>query len=336
MRMLVLYNEPILPAAHAEADSEQEILFTVESICENLSRAGFDVDCLALDQDLSILNEELSRRRPGAVFNLFEGLANDPATEAIVAQLLEKRGVPFTGSSSRSLYLSRNKILTKQTLSSARLPTPDYFAAVSLPVPVCPIPWPVIVKPALQDASIGIGQSSVVTHQAALEERVAQILRTYGAPVLVEKFIPGREFSVALIECSELTTLPASEIRFEKAGPGYWPIVSYEAKWRPGSPEYDATPPSYPAVIVPLLAERLRELARRAFYLLRCRDYARVDFRVDPEGAAYILEVNPNPDLSPAACLAGALHSAGIHHETFTIELARTALARGVQAVDDR
>jgi D-alanine-D-alanine ligase len=110
--------------------------------------------------------------------------------------------------------------------------------------------------------------------------------------------------------------------------PKYWPIVTYDAKWKPGSRDYEATPPRYPAEVNARLAERLGALARQAFRLLGCRDYARVDFRVRPGGKPYILEVNPNPDFQPTAGLTGGLKSAGLSHEQFTLDLVRRALGR--------
>jgi D-alanine-D-alanine ligase len=105
--------------------------------------------------------------------------------------------------------------------------------------------------------------------------------------------------------------------------------VTYDAKWKPGSRDYEMTPPRYPAQVEPVLAERLQEVASKAFHLLGCRDYARFDFRVTPEGHPYLLEVNPNPDFSPTAGLSGGLMSAGLTHAQFTVDLVRQALARG-------
>src|SRR5262249_20724409 len=231
--------------------------------------------------------------------------------------------------------LALNKHLTKNLLRGAGLPTPEFFVVEDLPIPECRLEWPVIVKPATQDASVGLDQGSVVTDQRSLNRRVAAMLENYGPPVLVEEFIRGREFNVALIEVPDLRILPVSEILFEERDPNYWPIVTYDAKWRPSSREYRATPPRCPAEISRRLAERLSSIAYRAYRLLGCRDYARVDFRVRPSGKPYILEVNPNPDYSPSAGFAGGLRSAGCTHGQFTVELVQTALARGKRRLLD-
>src|SRR5262245_31599721 len=316
-RVLILFNEPVLPADHPDAESEHEILFTAQEISKNLAAAGFPVTRLGVSTDPQALLNGLRKHRPDVVFNLFEGTADHGNTEAYVAGVLQWLGIPFTGCPFQTLSLARNKPLTKRLLQGAGLPTPDFFVVEELPVPKCPLEWPVIVKPAEQDASVGLDQGSVVIGQEQLNERVAWLLGTYGPPVMVEEFIRGREFNVGLIEAPELRVLPISEILFAASGPDHWPIVTYDAKWKPGTRDYEATPPRYPAAIGPRLRERLEDLAQRAFQLLSCRDYARVDFRVRHPSRPYILEINPNPDISPTAGLAGGLVSAGMTHAQF-------------------
>jgi D-alanine-D-alanine ligase len=330
-RVVILFNEPVLPEDHPDAESEYEILFTVDEVEKILAGGGYDVRRLGVQRDPAVLVDGLQELKPDCVFNLFEGLADLYETEAYVAGMLEWLGIPFTGSPCQTLTLARRKHMTKYLLQGAGLPTADFFVVEELPVPSCRLGWPVIVKPAEQDASVGLDQGSVVTNQKSLEDRVAYLLETYGAPVLVEQFIPGREFNLGVIENSELLVLPVAEIEFIDQGPDYWPIVTYDAKWKPGSRDYEATPAKYPATVSPRLKEKLQALARDAFRLLGCRDYARVDFRVKPTGKPYILEVNPNPDLSPTAGLSGGLISAGLTHAQFTIDLVKRALARGTK-----
>jgi D-alanine-D-alanine ligase len=334
-RVVILFNEPVLPLDHPDAESEHEILFTTDVVHDTLTKAGYDVGRLRVGRDPHALTTGLRRLRPDVVFNLFEGLADFGGTEAHAAGLLEWAGVPFTGSPYQTLCLARSKHLTKRLLQGAGLPTPDFFVVEELPVPPCPLEWPVIVKPGLEDASVGLDQGSVVTTQRGLEDRIAVLLEAYGPPVLVEQFIRGRELNVAVIEAPDLRALPPSEILFTDADPAYWPIVTYDAKWKPGSRDYEATPPRYPAEVTPRLRERLASLAKQAFRLLGCRDYARIDFRVRPTGKPYILEVNPNPDFSPSAGLAGGLISSGLTHEAFTVQLVEAALARGRGRVVD-
>ena len=331
-RILILYNEPVLPSHHPDAASEHEVLFTVAAVERGLEEAGFTVGRLGVNHDLACLLHGVQRFRPDAVFNLFEGTGDDSNNEAYAAALLQWLRVPFTGCPAQTLNIARNKVVTKHLLRSAGLPTADFMVIDDAPVPPCSLGWPVIVKPALQDASVGLDQGSVVTAQEQLERRAGWLLERFGPPVLVEEFIQGREFNVGLVELPELTVLPISEILFIDHKAGQWPIVTYDAKWRPDSAEYLATPPSYPAKVTPRLARRLGELAKAAFRLTGCRDYARVDFRVRPPGRPVILEVNPNPDFNPDAGLSGGLQSGGIEHAEFAVQLVRNALGRGARA----
>lgn len=328
IRVLVLHNEPILPEDHTDADSEHEILFTTEYVQRTLTKAGYEVSTLGVSREPGVLLEGLRDIRPDVVFNLFEGVADFGETEAFAAGLLEWLEIPYTGCPYQTLCIARSKHLTKHLLAGAGLPTAKFLVVSNVPVEDCPLGWPVIVKPATQDASVGVDQGSVVTSLDRLNDRVAFLLDTYGPPVLIEEFIRGREFSVGLVEAPELRVLPVSEILFIDKDPDFWPIVTYDAKWKPGTRDYEATPPKYPARVSPRLSSKLELLAKRAFRLLGCRDYARVDFRVRGS-KPFILEVNPNPDFSPTAGLSGGLESGGIAHAQFTVELVQRALARG-------
>jgi D-alanine-D-alanine ligase len=328
LRVLILHNQLVLSEDHPDADSEHEILFTTEFVQRTLTQASYEVSTLRVCRDPSVLLDGLRDARPDVVFNLFEGLADSGETEAHVAGILEWLEVPYTGCPYQTLCLARSKHLTKYLLAGAGLPTAGFFVIEDVPVEECSLGWPVIVKPANQDASVGVDQGSVVTNLDRLNERVAYLLDNYGPPVLVEEFIRGREFNVGVIETPELRVLPVSEILFVEKDPGFWPIVTYDAKWKPGTRDYEATPPAYPARVAPRLRSRVEKLSLQAFRLLGCRDYARVDFRVRG-GKPYILEVNPNPDFSPTAGLAGGLESAGISHTRFTVDLVQRAIARG-------
>jgi D-alanine-D-alanine ligase len=325
--VLVLYNHPLLSPDHPDFDSEHTIVGIAEAMTGILQDAGYRIRLLGLQQDPTVLWTELKRRRPDVVFNLFEGNLDDTETESYVAGLLQWSGVPFTGSPMPALALARDKHLTKHLLRGAGLPTAPFFAVDQLPVPVCTLEWPVIAKPARQDASVGLAQDSVCTSQEQLERRVRYVLETYG-PVLVEEFIHGREFNVAVLELPELRYLAPAEILFPEDRPDFWPILTYDGKWKPGTPEYDITPPKFPADISAAMARKLGAIALGAYRLVGCRDYARVDLRMKPNGRPYILEVNPNPEISPTAGFAGCLGAAKIPHPEFVVKLIKQALTR--------
>jgi D-alanine-D-alanine ligase len=331
-RVLVLHNEPVLPEGHPDYASEYEILETAATVGRVLQGAGYEVRRLGVGRDPMALLEGLREARPDAVFNLFEGLATQPGTEATVVGLLEWLGLPFTGSPSAALALALDKHRTKQLLRGAGLPTPAAVAVERLP-PDWPLGWPAIVKPARQDASVGIEQASVVSDPDQLERRCAWVLERFGPPALVERFVPGREFHVHLVEDRavdggrSLCLLPLAEIVFLEQASGYWPIYSYDAKWKADSHEYRVTPLHSPILLEPGPMERLGDLARRTYDVIGCRDYGRLDVRMTPEGEYFILEVNPNPFLNSKAVING-LAALGRSQTQFFLDLVRAALAR--------
>jgi D-alanine-D-alanine ligase len=327
-RVLILHNQPVLPKDHPDAESEREVLDVVEFVEEYLSDAGLGCARLPVSYDPVVLLDGLREHTPDVVFNLFEGTGDDGSSEAAVACLLEWLGVPFTGCPSQAIVVARDKPLAKRLLRQAGLATPDFEVIASTPVPGCSLDWPVIVKLAGQDASVGLDQGSVISDPKRFHDRVSALLEQYREPVLVEKFIPGREFNVGIIEIPALKSLPVAEIEFVNKNGGFWPIVTYDAKWKVGSIDDIATPPCCPAKIAPELSATLQEMALSAFRQLGCRDYARVDFRVSPEGDPFILEVNPNPDFHPTCGFARGLWAAGLSHAQFAVDMVHAALAR--------
>jgi D-alanine-D-alanine ligase len=329
VRVVILFNRPVLPADHHEYGSEEWVCCAVADAAEVFAAAGFAVSQLGLGREFFELPSRLADLRPDVVFNLFEGLADQPQTEVTVARLLEQMQVPFTGSGSRALDLALNKHRTKRCLRAAGLPTP-WFRLVSEPPPdEVSFPWPVIVKPAKRDASEGINQSSVVTTPPALARQVRDVLDQYGPPVLIEQFLAGREFTVSLVEVPQLAPLPITEILFKPSAVATWPIFDYAGKWHPGTPEYEATA-TRPAVPLPSeTSARLISLATRAYRAIGCRDYARIDLRMTTAGEPMILEVNTNPDMNPTACFAVAMEAGGFDRPQLLARFVRQAAARG-------
>jgi D-alanine-D-alanine ligase len=335
--ILVLFNKPVLPPNHPEAGSEYDILDTVADTAKILAAAGYGVRQLGIDHDPRPLLDELRDHPPLAVFNLFEGLATQPGTEVSVAALLEWLNVPFTGCPSPALAVGRDKIRVKHLLAAARIPTPPYAVVGGGPLPAWRGGWPAIVKPAMQDASIGIDQGSVVTSRPQLAARVEFVLSSYGPPVLVERFVPGREFLVHVIEDGpdrEPLALPAAEIAYKSDRSGRWPVYTFTAKWDEASDEYKAAPVIAPVQLPPDTTAALGDVAARAFRLLGCRDYARLDLRLDARGGFHVLEVNPNPYLNSLALVKG-LEAIGRSHEWFVVSLVQVAIARGGRVPPD-
>jgi D-alanine-D-alanine ligase len=329
-RIVILYNEPVLPESHPDYQAEVEILANVAAVQKALIAAGYEVARLGVTADPQVLLAGLRDHRPDAVVNLFEGTADNNASELYACGLLEWLGVPYTGCPFPSLVLARSKHVAKRLFLAEGVPTAPFLVVEDqVPVDRCVLNFPLILKPAQQDASVGVDQQSVVTDLEGLNQRATFLIEQFGGPVLVEEFIFGREVTVGLAELPDLRVLPATEAIFPEEA-GYWPILSYDAKWAPGSAEYVSTNYRFATTLEPGLAEMVSQTARRVFRLLDCRDYARVDFRIRAsDGQPFVLEVNPNPSFAPECGLANNLEVAGISHAEFVVQLVRNALARG-------
>lgn len=334
-RVLIVYNEPVLPVGHPDAYSEHDIVDTAEKIEAVFQQDGFPVDKIGFNYNPRPLLDAIQEKRPDVVFNLFEGIATQTGTEISVAALLEWQNIPFTGSPSFAIALGRDKVRTKHLLRGASLPTAPFLMFERFPCPKWEYEWPAIVKPACQDSSVGIEQGSVVTNQEELESRVRHVLDRYGAPILIEQFIFGREFHVNFIEESgdsplepKLTMVPLAEIRFDyQPGQNFWPIYSYDAKWDTDSEEYKGTPLDSHVTLEPKLLKNIERMGGEAFRLAGLRDYGRLDLRLTPEGVPYILEVNPNPYLMSIALIDG-LEKMGRKHSRFIVDMVWNCLAR--------
>lgn len=190
--------------------------------------------------------------------------------------------------------------------------TPRYSFIKSLNKPFrLNLKYPLIVKPALEDASAGIEEESVVYNLEALKKRVKYVLEYFAQPALVEEFIVGRELNVAVFGDTELEVLPISEIDFSRLPENFHPIVSFQAKWDPYHVAYHKTIPKCPAPLSKKIQKEAEEIALKAVKAVGCRDYARVDMRLSSDKKLYVLEVNPNPDLQEDAGFMRSAKAAG-------------------------
>jgi D-alanine-D-alanine ligase len=332
LHAVLLYNTPLLRSEDPNSASEAGVLESVAALRAAFRASGHQVSDVAVNISLAAVVEELEEIRPDVVVNLCESFAGNSIGESHIAAVLELLGVAYTGCSPECLAVSQDKPRAKRLLLGAGLPTPEFVEVARSEIPPEQLKkWlngsPLIVKPATEDASLGIGSESVVTEWRALLRQITRVHNLHGN-ALVERFIPGREFNVGIIEIPELQLLPIGEIDFHQKALPHLCIVTYDAKWVRNSQDDLSTPVCCPANIGPALARKLEEIAVKAYRLVGCRDYARIDFRVDDQGQIYVLEVNANPDIGPEAGLARMLHGAGIPYYQFGTRLLNTAVTR--------
>src|SRR5262245_10446462 len=311
---------------------ELDLLGELELIRKSLANAGHDAVVFAAE-DAAHLCDFLSNRRPEMVFNLCEAFAGSAAFEMNVAALYELLGIPFTGCPALTLGLSLNKPLTKAILAANGIRTPDYVVIDQGQDPRAAghLTFPLIAKPVAEDASIGIDDGAVVNDLDALAERVKFLWREVRQPALVEEFIAGREFCVSLLAESptDFVALPIVEISFDRLPPGRPQIFGFEAKWDPAAPFNNAVATRCPAEIDDKAVDEIRGLALQVARTVGLRDYGRVDFRRrESDHALFVLEVNPNPDLSDECAFMRAAQASGRTTEGTLCEIVERAIER--------
>ena len=307
-------------------DSVLEEIGAVEGVIHSLGHQCF---VMAIHDEIFTVIHWLKEIHPDVVFNLCESVYGNSCWEMNLPALLDLLHIPYTGSPPLTLGLCQDKGKVKDILRSQGIQTPRYKIFDQPLNHIKGNIFPMIVKPLHEDGSLGISEKSVVFDDETLGRQIQYVIDKYHQPALVEEFIDGRELNVSLIETNgKVGVLPISEIDYSELPEGLAKICGYEAKWVPESLEYQRSKPICPAPLEWLMKKRLEHIAVRVFKLFGCRDYARVDIRVDREGKIYVIDVNPNPDISPQAGMTRAIKAQGMAYEEFIGGLLERALQR--------
>ncbi len=257
--------------------------------------------------------------KPDIVFNIAEGF-NGISREAQIPAILDLLGIPYTGSDPLTLATCLDKARTKEILSYNKIPnakfvianTPDDIVNIKLK-------FPLIVKPVSEGSGKGIFSSSFVENTKDLKREVERIIYEYRQSALVEEFLPGREFTAAVLgNGSEAEVLPIVEINYSEFPDNFIPIYSYEAKWILDTKENPLNVFHCPADISPELEKAMKDCVLRTYHTLRCKDWSRIDLRLDDRGVPNIIEVNPLPGILPNpeenSCFPKAARTAGLNY----------------------
>jgi len=329
--ILVVHNREIATADDPEFASRADVENAARDIARALESRGHAVETLAVPPDpidaVGVV-ADIVKRAPDLVFNLCESLGGDSRHEIVLPSLFELAGVRYTGSGPLALGTALRKDRTKALLRALAVPTPRAAVSLDGTLPAALPPLPCIVKPAREDASTGIWLRSVVKTPRELAARVTEVHARYQQPVLVEQFIDGRELYVSLLgNGASLTALPMHEVDFSKMPPGAPHIVTYDGKWVPTSQEYKGTT-SVRAEVTAEVAARCAAAARAAFAALELSDYARVDLRLAADGTPYVIDVNPNCDLSDGAGVCRAASFGGLSYPDLIERVVAAAMSR--------
>jgi len=311
---------------YAEWDSEDTILAVKTALERHHTVTLIEADEEAYQKLLDV--------QPEIVFNIAEGLRG-PSREAQIPAILEMLGIPYTGSDPLTLGICLDKSRTKEILSHYNIPTPPFSVVHSIQeLSTASIELPCIVKPLHEGSSKGVLNSSVVRTSRELRLQVERVLREYEEPALVEKFLTGREFTVALLGNDDnVRVLPIIEIRFDLLPKGANPIYSFEAKWEWDTLDHPlGNMYTCPANIDITLENKIKDVCLKAFRILQCRDWCRIDIRLDDHGMPNVIELNPLPGILPNpddhSAFPMAARNAGLGYESMLNEVLNLAIKR--------
>lgn len=295
--------------------AEWDTFATIDAVRAALAE-HHDVMLIEADEEAFL---KLKKEPPDIVFNIAEGLLG-VSREAQIPAILEMLQIPYTGSDPLTLAICLDKSRAKEILSYYKIPTPNFTVInSSKEIEYNILPFPSIVKPLHEGSSKGIYNSSIVNNRKELEREVGNIFEKYNEPALVEEYLSGREFTVAILgNGTDLTILPIVEIKFNSLPEGVNPIYSFEAKWIWDRADSPLEIFSCPALITKHLQNKIETICKKAYTVLRCRDWCRIDVRLDAKGTPNIIELNPLPGILPNpednSCFPKAARAAGMEY----------------------
>jgi D-alanine-D-alanine ligase len=320
-------QEEDIPAdLFAEGDSLQ----TIQSVIDAIAQGSYEVYGMEADDELPA---RLQATKPDLVFNIAEGLWGD-CRESYVPMICERLGLPYSGSDPLTLAICLNKARAKEILSYHHIPTPSFsivtpennFSAENFT-------YPAIIKPLAEGSSKGIFNDSVVYSPAEARYRIKSKMQNYRQSMLIEEFLSGAEFTVAMWGNQEqIEVLPIVAINYQQLPPAAHPIYSYEAKWIWDTPDKPLDIFQCPAQIASDLRQQIEHTARLAYQLLNVRDWCRIDVRLDERGIPNVLELNPLPGILPDpkenSCFPKAARTAGYNYPAMLQKVVHIALHR--------
>ena len=340
-KILICYNSPvsIFPIYNGKPADKQsdlndlsETAFSKEInyIKKSLQEFFTDVKTFAIDRNVERVVAKINHYAPDTILNFIESVDGISTYEYCMAGLFELLKVEFTGNQPLCLGNCLNKWRAKDILRANNINTPNALVikkSDDINKKSFLLKFPVILKLLTEDASIGISEYSVVKNLKDLEKHFGFLRATYNQDIIAEEYIDGRELNVAILGSS---VLPISEIRFDGLPEGLPKIVTYDGKWIADSLYYENTKPKCPAELSTHTKRRVEATALHAFNSLGCRDYARVDIRLDENGIPFVIEVNPNPDISSDSGFARAAAAYGLSHPELLFRITKFALDRRI------
>jgi len=338
-RILICYNSPVSvfsvyngkkndESAKSNDLSENNFLGELKKVERSLSKRFTEVKSIAVDRNVQQVINRINAFEPDIIYNFVESVEGISSYEWCMAGLFELLGYEITGCPPITLGNCLNKARAKAILKSRDILTPEYRTLQKtkrFTEKEIDLGYPMILKLMNEDASIGISEFSVVKSYSELRKQFNFMVETYYQDIILEEYIQGRELNVAILGGK---VLPVSEINFTGLPEDFPNIVTYDGKWTEGSVYYNYTKPVCPTVLPARIKKKIETIALASYDALNCRDYARVDIRLSNDGVPYVIEVNPNPDISSDSGFARAAAASGLSYDDLLYTIANFALTR--------
>lgn len=318
MRVLALLHKHLVPPDEAEIEECAKAPWKMEyDVVRALRDMGHEVLCIGVDAELAPIRNAMAEFHPHIAFNLLEAFNNVATWDQNVVAYLELCRMAYTGCNSRGLLLARDKAITKQLLTYHRIAIADFAVFPVGRVVRRPkrLRFPLIVKSATLDASIGISQASVVDDEARLQERVLFIHDSIGTDAIVERYIEGRELYVGILGNQRLQALPTWELSFHNLSEESRKIATERVKWSLTYQKKHGIESDEATDLDPATSQRIRDVCKRVYRSLLLNGYARIDLRLTASGQIFVMEANPNPQLSRDEDFAKSAARTGIGYD---------------------
>ncbi len=331
LKIVALMHADLVPPDSLEGCSEKQIQ---EWKCEydvttTLREMGHQVEKVGVVDDLGAIRNAISTVQPDITFNLLEEFHRTTVYDQHVASYLELIQQPYTGCNPRGLLLARDKALSKQIMLYHRIATPRFMVVprgrnVRIPKR---LEFPLLVKSTTEDASLGLSRSSVVTDLESLKKQIAHCHSHIGTDALVEEYIEGREFYVGIMGNDRLKVLPVWELTFKKLPQGVPNIATAQVKWDYKYQEKVGVETGPPRELSTSVAAHIARVCKRVYRALCMSGYGRIDLRMKENGEIYVLEANPNPNLSYGEDFAESAEAVGISYRNLLTRIVKLGLA---------
>ncbi|MEJ2179751.1 MAG: ATP-grasp domain-containing protein [Gammaproteobacteria bacterium] len=321
LRVMMLTHAYMIPPDDLtdRNDPRIESFRTEFDVREALVNLGHEVTMIGLNDDITPLRKSIEQWKPDIVFNLMEAFAENGALAYYIVSYLDMMGVPYTGCNPRGLLLASDKSISKQLLTYHRIRVPKFYTLphnkkVNLRH-IAKYPYPMIVKSAIEQGSLGISQASLVTTPEELQQRAEQLFSMLDGDAIVEQYIEGRELYVAVMGNKRLQVLPTRELVFDNVDDNMHRIATYNVKWNKNYRDRWGIGYQFARNLPAKVADNIPKLAKRIYRVLDITSYARLDLRLADDGKIYVLEANPNAAIAKDDDVACSAEKAGLSYE---------------------